>query len=663
MAASPTYADAQAAQAVLPLPTGDGMALLFYNNVFAPARCALEISAALQGPDGLPVRMGIHSGLVQKQMDITGSENVGGEGLNTAKRVMDFGDGGHILLSAQYAAWLQQFDEWQPRIHPLGEGTAKHAQTVVVYSLHGEDAQGQTFGNPQLPTRLQAAGGKTAAWDAGAAGSPGVTSGVVPQKVMLLYKPHLQPDENVLHTLQEQLQAGGHEVFVDHNLKIGVQWAGAVESRIRAADAVVAIVSPKSLQSEMLEFEMETAHDQQVSTGKPAILPVTIGPEEPVEGVIASIIRPLMTFSWNGAEDDQALVASLLSAIHEPLKPRAEDVKLEPVGGAVPPDSPFYIARTTDQEFRQALADGESILLVKGARQMGKTSLLGQGIEQAKAAARRTGVTDFQKMTSAQMASEEGFYKLLALTLARQLQFSYDFAGEWDDIFGANMNLETFLRALIDSSDAPLVWFMDEVDKVFLAPFASDFFGLVRSWHNARSTDPGGPWRKLTVVISYATEAHLFIQDLNQSPFNVGRKLELEDFNLPQVVDLNSRYGGPLTRYEEVEQLHALIGGQPFLTRQALDVLATGKYRFSSLLADADRDDGPFSDHLKRLLVSVSQLPTVVDYVTALLQGGAPPSRDAYYPLLSAGIITQARTGQVALRCDLYERYLRRHLI
>ncbi|MDQ2687547.1 MAG: hypothetical protein M3Y28_06725 [Armatimonadota bacterium] len=99
---SPAFAIARDAHSVQPIPTGDGMALLFFHDVIAPARCALHIARALQGAEdgSLSVRMGIHSGLIQTQMDIAGRQNVGGEGINTAQRVMDFGDEGHILLSA-----------------------------------------------------------------------------------------------------------------------------------------------------------------------------------------------------------------------------------------------------------------------------------------------------------------------------------------------------------------------------------------------------------------------------------------------------------------------------------------------------------------------------------------------------------------------------------
>lgn len=635
--ASAAFQRAKAGGAVLPIPTGDGMALLFFVDVLAAAQCAIEIQKALVG---VPVRMGIHSGLVQKQLDITGSENVVGEGINTASRVMGFGDTGHILLSAQYALVLSQFDDWKPRLHLLGDGTAKHDLQIQLFSLHGDG-----FGNAAKPASVT---------------KP--TSGIPSQKVVLLYKRNLPEDEKVLKLLERHLIENGHEVFVDQHLKIGVEWARAIEDKIRAADAVVAIVSPKAMQSEMLEYEMETAHDQFAKTGKPALLPVKIGKEEPLDGVIASIIKPLNYFEWHGEGDDARLVVELLSAIHEPLKPRQEEIKLEPVGGAVPPGSPFYIARATDPEFFNALDNGESILLVRGARQMGKTSLLAQGNKHARDRGWRIGMTDFQKLNMSQMSNEETFYRLVAATLARQLKFKYDFENEWLDLFGANLNMEAFLRALIEDSDEHLVWFMDEVDKLFLAPFASDFFGLVRSWHNSRSIEPDGPWSKLTVVISYATEAHLFIQDLNQSPFNVGRRIELEDFNAQQMVDLNGRYGSPLRSYQEVEKLQELIAGQPFLTRRALDSLATGKLDFAGLLDAATRDDGPFGDHLKRILVSVSSLPVVVEYLRALLAGKPLADQSTYYRLLAAGIIRQDRNGGVRFRCELYRRHLASHL-
>lgn len=207
-------------------------------------------------------------------------------------------------------------------------------------------------------------------------------------------------------------------------------------------------------------------------------------------------------------------------------------------------------------------------------------------------------------------------------------------------------------------SDRPLVWFLDEVDKLFPAPFAGDFFGLVRSWHNARSTESRGPWGRLTIVIGYATEAHLFIQDVNQSPFNVGRVIALDDFTPQQTLDLNSRYGGPLPSHEDAERLHGLVGGHPYLVRRALEVVASSKWPLPRMFDEAMHETGPFSDHLKRLLLSVGTLPHVTEHVKAMLAGRKPAESDADFRLMASGIIKYGPAGTHVFRCRLYEQFL-----
>jgi hypothetical protein len=163
-------------------------------------------------------------------------------------------------------------------------------------------------------------------------------------------------------------------------------------------------------------------------------------------------------------------------------------------------------------------------------------------------------------------------------------------------------------------------------------------------------------------VISYATEAHLFIQDLNQSPFNVGRHLQMQGFNLEQMDELNRRYDSPLVSPGEVRALSDLVSGQPFLTRRALDTVKRGAMDFPTLLAQADRDEGPFGDHLKRILVAVSQLPEVLEALRSSLEN--PQLRDAegFHRLVSAGVMYQMGDNKIAFTCELYRRYLRMHL-
>jgi len=206
-----------------------------------------------------------------------------------------------------------------------------------------------------------------------------------------------------------------------------------------------------------------------------------------------------------------------------------------------------------------------------------------------------------------------------------------------------------------------LVWFIDEADKLFGVPFASDFFGLVRSWHNSRATEPAGPWSRFTVVIGYATEAHLFIQDLNQSPFNVGRQLPLKNFTVDQTADLNERYGSPLTP-AQVQRACELVGGQPFLTRRTLDVLARKTMDFDTLLETSTRDDGPYGDHLKRILISVSQMPAVLDALRVSITNPDFHESEGVYRLIASGVAQQTAGNKITLMCELYRNYLSAHV-
>jgi hypothetical protein len=208
------------------------------------------------------------------------------------------------------------------------------------------------------------------------------------------------------------------------------------------------------------------------------------------------------------------------------------------------------------------------------------------------------------------------------------------------------------------------VWGMDEVDRLFSCSYGSEVFGLFRSWHNERALDPEGPWSRLTLAIAYATEAHLFITDINQSPFNVGTRLTLEDFTFDQVADLNERYGSPLRDRAEIARFYRLVGGYPYLVRRGLHELASRSVDITTFEAQADRDEGIFGDHLRRILVSLAQDADLVDIVRGVLRGRASsPAPDGFYRLRSAGIVLGESAREMRPRCQLYATYLGRHLL
>jgi class 3 adenylate cyclase len=127
--ASEQFQKAETASQLLKIPTGDGMALVFYTSPEAPAQCAVEISRALKEHPRLQLRMGIHSGPVSRIVDVNERANLTGAGINLAQRVMDCGDAGHILLSQRVAEDLEGYEQWRPLLHDIGACEVKHGVT------------------------------------------------------------------------------------------------------------------------------------------------------------------------------------------------------------------------------------------------------------------------------------------------------------------------------------------------------------------------------------------------------------------------------------------------------------------------------------------------------------------------------------------------------
>src|SRR5438552_6084052 len=144
------FRTAEASGKLRRVPMGDGMALLFFNSPEEPVRCALEISRILQEHPHIQVRMGVHSGPVNRVRDVNDKTNFAGSGINVAQRVMDCGDAGHILLSRHVADDLSEYRHWQPYLHDLGKCEVKHGLRLHLFNLYKNG-----FGNPQTPGKLK----------------------------------------------------------------------------------------------------------------------------------------------------------------------------------------------------------------------------------------------------------------------------------------------------------------------------------------------------------------------------------------------------------------------------------------------------------------------------------------------------------------------------
>lgn len=482
-------------------------------------------------------------------------------------------------------------------------------------------------------------------------------------RVALLYKRSARPDDHVLGLLEAGLGAAGHEVFIDRHLTAGIEWATEIERQVRGADAVIPLLSATSILSEMLEAEVKIASDAAGKQfGKPRILPVRVNFEESLPEPFFSILGRLQYALWRSPGDDRALIKYMLDSLAAKEPPKL--LRNEVPGGTVPLESPYYIVQAADLDFAAAIENAdESIVCVKGARQMGKTSLLARGMQQARQAGRTVVSIDLERLNQSSLAEIDSLYKGLGEMIAIQLNLDVFPDDTWKATRAPNINFENYIRRVVLSKiEGHLILAMDELDRLFSFPYANDVFGMFRGWHEERRGNPDSPWKKLTMAFVYATEPHLFITNQNMSPFNVGTRIEMHDFGLDQVEKLNHLYKDPMQSPAEVKRFYELLNGQPYLTRRGFYEMTTHGKSLEELEAVADTDEGPFGDHLRRILVMLAGDKALLDVVRSFVNGQPIPDQASFYRLRSGGLISGVLPQDAQFRCGIYGTYLKRHL-
>jgi adenylate cyclase len=133
-------------------PIDGGIALVFLSDPEAPIECAMEIARAQKSRPEIQVRMGIHSGPVNRTVDPSGEPNVVGPGIDLARWVMACGDAGHILLSKRTAYDLASIARWDAHLFELADCEAKPGEKISLVNFHTDGV-----GNPEMPTKLKRA--------------------------------------------------------------------------------------------------------------------------------------------------------------------------------------------------------------------------------------------------------------------------------------------------------------------------------------------------------------------------------------------------------------------------------------------------------------------------------------------------------------------------
>ena len=212
---------------------------------------------------------------------------------------------------------------------------------------------------------------------------------------------------------------------------------------------------------------------------------------------------------------------------------------------------------------------------------------------------------------------------------------------------------------------APLVIALDEVDWLFQhKTLARDFLPLLRLWHEESNNVE--VWQNLRMIVVHCTEKCPLL-DLNHSPFNVGVPIELGEFDYDRCLKLASHYQSslpqPLDIADVMQQLYALVGGNPYLLGLALYYLTQRSMALEDIIQNAPTQEGIYKSHLQTHLLAIQQRPQLPEALAQIVKEDGPVHVDVWtaHQLYSLGLVTFAGNN-VQPRCELYRQYFRSQL-
>lgn len=335
-------------------------------------------------------------------------------------------------------------------------------------------------------------------------------------------------------------------------------------------------------------------------------------------------------------------------------------IVIEQPEGQVPLNSIFYVERPpVEEDCYESIVRPGTLIRVKAPRQMGKSSLMSRVLDYAIQQGYQSIYLSFQSADARALKDLDLFLRWFCCSITHELNLANRLNDYWkDDFLGSKDKCTNYLqRYVLLEAKSPIALGLDEVDEIFKhEEVATDFFGLLRAWHERAKNN--ALWQKLRLVITHSKEVYIPL-DINQSPFNVGSPIELRVLTPPQVHDLVRRHGLNWDE-EQLEQLTMLLGGHPYLVRMALYQIARGRMTLEQLKRVAPTEEGPYSDHLRRHLLNLQETKdrNLLAAVRQVMSCGDPVDvgPTEAFKLCSMGLV-KLRGNEVVPLCDLYRQY------
>ncbi|MEM9273595.1 MAG: AAA-like domain-containing protein [Cyanobacteria bacterium P01_F01_bin.143] len=506
-------------------------------------------------------------------------------------------------------------------------------------------------------------------------------------RIFISYKRDVIPDQNIALELYQALEQE-YDVAIDRKMLVGTGWQEWIETQLKKSDFLIVLLSETSVKSEMVMREVEKANKLAHQQNKPQILPVRLAYEQPLQYPLSEYLDPINWAVWQDDNDTSNLIAELQKAIAgEELPISPEEIKkklIEPIQtekfpaptpmaqptmaqtlefpeGTIDLESNFYVTREEDAVALATIQQQGVTITIKGPRQMGKSSLLIRIMNAARELNKKAIFLDFQFFDKTALSDADLFYRQFCRWLSIKLRLPDQTEQWWQDfgLMGNPLTCTFYVQDyLLTKLNNPIVMAMDEVESMFGSPFRTDFFGMLRGWHNSRATEP--IWKQLDLALVTSTEPYQLIEDLNQSPFNVGQVLELKDFSLEQMDDLNQRHDNPFSQVQ-LAQLMDLLHGHPYLVRKAMHLVASKRISVEDFFKRSSDEQGPFGDHLRYHLSRVYDHDNLINGLLQVFNTENCCDERVFFRLRGAGLIR--REGRkVVPRCELYRLYFQEHL-
>lgn len=342
----------------------------------------------------------------------------------------------------------------------------------------------------------------------------------------------------------------------------------------------------------------------------------------------------------------------------------AQSLDITDIVSEIPGDniglSPAYITRKGEDNFIRSVLRPGVVLRIKGPRKFGLNSLMTRVIRFAETTKYIIVNLDFHIISLENLNDLNNlliqFCSFSSLATGRPNKISEFWSNEFLDV---KMKASLYIEDLLKSIDSPVLFALEKTDRLFeFSNVSSDFFGLLRYWHEQARRHK--IWENFRLAISYSTEAYLAINDLNRSPFNVGEEFHLHEFSEEEVRQFISMHGLNLPQHQ-IDILMKMYGGQPYLVHIALNNLSNKKYTFDELIKKSSLESGPFTKHMKIIMENIFNNEKLSALVKTIIKNNYANDTQNIDKLRAAGLVT-GEIPDIKISCELYKQYLEKRL-